>query len=189
MALIQCNECGQQISDKATTCPHCGVSINNVESVNNSSKVLKLVWKGKSAIREINMAVKVNGKLLGNYSYNSGFEVNIPITSPIMEINFYMDGMNNVIKLTLNPNENYTCVCTYSSNNFGISYELYNENGSLMKVDKLGIGMWALCFLIPIVGLIYYFVKKDEYPAKAKGALWSALLGFVINIIYIVFIQ
>ena len=27
MALIQCPECGQEISDKATTCPHCGTPI------------------------------------------------------------------------------------------------------------------------------------------------------------------
>lgn len=29
MALIQCNECGKDISDKALTCPHCGVPIDN----------------------------------------------------------------------------------------------------------------------------------------------------------------
>ena len=24
MALIKCSECGKEMSDKATTCPHCG---------------------------------------------------------------------------------------------------------------------------------------------------------------------
>lgn len=28
MALIKCPECGREISDKALTCPHCGVPIN-----------------------------------------------------------------------------------------------------------------------------------------------------------------
>lgn len=32
MALIKCNNCGQSISDKAFTCPHCGMSVNgNIE--------------------------------------------------------------------------------------------------------------------------------------------------------------
>ena len=27
MALIKCKECGREISDKATTCPHCGCPV------------------------------------------------------------------------------------------------------------------------------------------------------------------
>ena len=27
MALINCPECGRQVSDKAAVCPHCGVTI------------------------------------------------------------------------------------------------------------------------------------------------------------------
>lgn len=27
MALIKCSECGNQVSDKATTCPHCGAPV------------------------------------------------------------------------------------------------------------------------------------------------------------------
>lgn len=29
MALINCNECGQEISDKASVCPHCGIKIKH----------------------------------------------------------------------------------------------------------------------------------------------------------------
>lgn len=32
MALIKCNECGKQVSDKATSCPNCGNPINNTNS-------------------------------------------------------------------------------------------------------------------------------------------------------------
>ena len=28
MALIKCQECGKEISDKATSCPHCGAVTN-----------------------------------------------------------------------------------------------------------------------------------------------------------------
>ena len=52
-----------------------------------------------------------------------------------------------------------------------------------LKVDKLGIGMYILCFLIPLVGFIYYFVVKGEYPKKATSALSAAISGFVLGII------
>ena len=33
MALIKCIECGKEISDKATTCPHCGCPISETNPV------------------------------------------------------------------------------------------------------------------------------------------------------------
>jgi|GEM_PF-6581689 len=30
MALIKCTECSKDVSDKATTCPHCGISVNEM---------------------------------------------------------------------------------------------------------------------------------------------------------------
>ncbi|MFA6121898.1 MAG: zinc-ribbon domain-containing protein [Sideroxydans sp.] len=41
MALINCNECQKEISDKATTCPHCGaptVVLQKIEQANNCKK-------------------------------------------------------------------------------------------------------------------------------------------------------
>lgn len=32
MALIQCNECGKEISDKAKSCPHCGSPVNELDN-------------------------------------------------------------------------------------------------------------------------------------------------------------
>ena len=45
MALINCFECGKEISDKATSCPNCGVPINKDESVSTSGnfEVLELL--------------------------------------------------------------------------------------------------------------------------------------------------
>lgn len=41
MALIQCDECGQMISDKAVACPHCGCPINaqNVKNEESASEI------------------------------------------------------------------------------------------------------------------------------------------------------
>ncbi|MBP3469718.1 MAG: zinc-ribbon domain-containing protein [Lachnospiraceae bacterium] len=35
MSLIKCKECGKEISDQASSCPHCGCPINpNAQSIN-----------------------------------------------------------------------------------------------------------------------------------------------------------
>ena len=196
------------VSDKANACPNCGAPVDKVESINkqkcedyndadapiskvesidNSSKVLKLVWEGKTAIKEFPMEIIVNGKSLGTYSYNSGFEVNIPINSENIEIALRMSGRNYyTFKLSLDAKRDHICNLVMGA--FGVmGYELKTDYGLLIKEDKLGWGMIILTFLIPIIGIIYFFINKNEYPAKAKTALGVGVMAFIINIImYIV---
>ena len=49
--------------------------------------------------------------------------------------------------------------------------------------DKPGCWMNGLCFLVPIAGLIFYFIKKDSQPKSANSYLKWAVIGFVIDII------
>lgn len=53
--------------------------------------------------------------------------------------------------------------------------------------DKPGCLMNGLCFCIPLVGIILYFVKKNEQPKCAKSYLtWSIVsmgIGIFLNII------
>ena len=52
------------------------------------------------------------------------------------------------------------------------------EKWNLKKV------LWGiLFFFIPIVGLIYFFVKKKENLSIAKFALYCAIAGFALNMI------
>ena len=177
MALIKCNECGQMVSDKATTCPNCGVAISQSVSEKSTPK-LRIVRVGSTPIVSVTLEVKADGQTIGIYPFNVGFDMEIPVSSN-MELLVKCQGMSTPMVLTLDPNENYTCKISYSTS---FSYELYGSNGVLLKKDKLGIGMWILSFLIPLVGIIYYFVKKDEYPAKSKSALMAALIGFAVSI-------
>ena len=55
------------------------------------------------------MEVVVNGKSLGLYSYNDGFELDIPIQSSFMDIALRCNGMTFHIKLPIESQENYTC--------------------------------------------------------------------------------
>ena len=58
MALINCPECGREISDKAVSCPHCGYPINNSIQVDSYTIVLESIGVNKAqvikCIREIN---------------------------------------------------------------------------------------------------------------------------------------
>ncbi len=47
--------------------------------------------------------------------------------------------------------------------------------------DKVGVGMCILSFLIPLVGLIYFFVKRKEKPNCAKTYGLIALISWIIN--------
>ena len=51
------------------------------------------------------------------------------------------------------------------------------------KKDDLGTGLKIVCVLIPLVGLILYFVKKQDEPKAAKQACNFALIGVGIGIV------
>ena len=49
--------------------------------------------------------------------------------------------------------------------------------------DKPGCWMNGLSFLVPIAGLIFYFIKKDSQPKSANSYLKWALISFVLGIV------
>jgi len=46
MALINCKECGKQVSDKAVNCPHCGYEMNKSEGMKavNGIALIALIY-------------------------------------------------------------------------------------------------------------------------------------------------
>ena len=57
MAMINCPECGKEISDKALTCPNCGAPVSNDNTVcNNHGEVhTKSVERGNNSLKGINL--------------------------------------------------------------------------------------------------------------------------------------
>jgi uncharacterized membrane protein len=49
--------------------------------------------------------------------------------------------------------------------------------------DKSNIALAIVSFLIPIVGLILFFVKKKEAPKAAQTYLYCCIAGFVLGLI------
>jgi len=51
--------------------------------------------------------------------------------------------------------------------------------------EKLGCWMWGLCFLMPLVGIIMYFVYKSrEEDKKANSAIIAAICGFIAGLVF-----
>lgn len=77
--------------------------------------------------------------------------------------------------------------CVDNQNNAPVVYSeepVDDEGLDEIKSDSAGYLMLALCFLLPIVGLVLYFVKKGRYPNTAKSYLISAAIGFSIAFLY-----
>lgn len=49
--------------------------------------------------------------------------------------------------------------------------------------DKPGCFLNVISFLIPIIGVILYFVKKSDHPASAKSYLKWAIISIVLGIV------
>lgn len=62
MSLIECPECGKEISDKANSCPNCGYPLNNNQSYESDkySEVLSEISKGNKIA-----AIKIYREIAG----------------------------------------------------------------------------------------------------------------------------
>lgn len=49
--------------------------------------------------------------------------------------------------------------------------------------DQANFGLCILSFLIPLFGWIYYFVKRKDFPVKAKSCCNWAWIGFGANLL------
>lgn len=55
----------------------------------------------------------------------------------------------------------------------------------MAETNKTNGLLVILSVLLPIVGYVLYFVKKDGEPDAAKNYLWSAIAGSVIGLLII----
>ncbi len=82
MALINCNECGKKISDKAAACPYCGYPINQLEPV-----TLRFHWAGKKGGSIRKTTVIVDGKEVG--IMECGGYMNTVLNAGVHKIDLY----------------------------------------------------------------------------------------------------
>ena len=49
--------------------------------------------------------------------------------------------------------------------------------------DDISVGLCIVCFLFPIVGLIYWIVKHREKPRNSKACLVTGIVSWVLSIV------
>lgn len=86
---------------------------------------------------------------------------------------------NIVNNSEMNTNTTYIQPQNMEYNNT-MSYQNYPVN---VKPDKSNTGLNILSWFVPIFGVIYYFIKKNERPVEAKGTLKTALISIGVNIL------
>ncbi len=81
MALINCSECGKEISDKATSCPNCGNPINQIFELGNSEKTDYLHFPNLPVNLEIGKQITNwvgNAVIEGIFDQNENTNTSIP---------------------------------------------------------------------------------------------------------------
>lgn len=69
MALIQCRECGRDVSDKAEKCIHCGCPLDS--AVLNSDGTLVIYGYTGWFLVKPKLKIYLNGKYIGDVSYKA----------------------------------------------------------------------------------------------------------------------
>ncbi len=55
--------------------------------------------------------------------------------------------------------------------------------------EPASMGLRVLCWFFPIVGIILYFVKKDEKPVYAKQCGKAALISIIVYAVFYVLVM
>ena len=55
--------------------------------------------------------------------------------------------------------------------------------GNAAKEDKVSVGLCILAFFIPLFGLIYWAIKREETPKRANAIGLCALISWGINLV------
>jgi hypothetical protein len=182
-----CRTCGSQLNDGAGYCPSCGQSTSYLYPIQqfhaSDSGCLVIRWDGKWALIDNKVQIFVNGIKQGEYSFKDGFEVVVPISSPEMVVETKLSFHKTKKVLFLNPQENYSYNIVYNTLSGSFGFVLCDNDGNELETDKLHWGYSLLCFLIPIVGIIYAICVWKKKPATSYTAICVSILGVIISLI------
>lgn len=184
MALIQCPECNQQISDSAKSCPNCGYSISErykyvvqIQEYDTDTSALA----GINSVFGINLSYNQCTHILNNLSYNFGDFSNLEyaqeycnhLSSPKFNIKAI-----SVLKQNINQ-QNYIDIAPLLIKN---KYVTEKNNDDI----NINFGTKLLCFIFPLIGLIIYALNKKT--DTVRQCLHISIISIIIIIIGILFL-
>ncbi|MGN1370675.1 MAG: zinc ribbon domain-containing protein [Candidatus Coprovivens sp.] len=162
MALIKCRECGKEISDKATTCPNCGIKIHPIKNIIKIVVILFIVIivlclgififsGGLTNIKNYSMSKKIEGLWVLQNNIE-GVKQNIKIDNVMIcagdgnclhKNNQYMVGKNDIF-------DNYT------GSEYYVCLELKDKNTLIQTNCKDdGVSNYSSYNYIKEMGIIY----------------------------------
>ena len=171
MALINCYECGKEISDKAMTCPQCGAPLEKQveKTTNETAQAVEQVSVKPELLHFPDLPDDLNiGQQITNWSFDAAFE------------GFY-DGRENVVSKIPSGKVNVLLHTHGLAINSGLNfYNIHNSQiislktmsqDELAKVDKSVIGRAVIGGLIlgplgAIVGGMSGIGSKEKFINK-----------------------
>lgn len=183
--MAYCSNCGHQLKEGAKFCPKCGKPIYNslnpqIEAKNGN---LHIRWDGAWIMFDTTVTITSNGTYVGDYSFKEGFRVIVPIDSDVMRVGIKCGFRESTHVIILRTDIDYSLNLSYNPLSGGFGYSLCDNKGFEIQKDSLHWGMGILCFLIPIIGLIYALYIKKNQPAAFKDTIIISLVGFIVNLI------
>ncbi len=73
--------------------------------------------------------------------------------------------------------------CGRATDNYTNSADNSAKQVTVSPDDASSFGFAFLSFLIPLLGIILYFVWRAEFPKKASSCLKGAITGIIINFV------
>ena len=135
--------------------------------------------KNALAKTDANVDVFVNGGKMGSFSFEKGFSIDIQILSEEMEIEIKYGFRTAKHLFSFVPNMDYKCELVYSRVSGAFGLQMEDKNGNI-TTDNLSFLGASLCFIIPIVGILYAFYVKKDKPTTFQTALIMSICGFIL---------
>lgn len=63
--------------------------------------------------------------------------------------------------------------------------QIQSFNSTITNNDNKSFGYALLSFFVPIVGIVFYVLWKDEFPMRAKSCLKGFVAGIVLYIVFV----
>lgn len=138
MALINCNECGKEISDKATSCPHCGAPVGRFKYCKHcASKIDVDCIICPSCGKQVEEIKESQDNSRSNIIINNSSSANVVMPNPM-----YGKPKNKWIALLL-------CIFTL------IGHKIYEGKIGMAILYFFTIGLFGIGWIIDIISLIF----------------------------------